>query len=257
MTRIVSGKMEEFYIGLHHPSDAWPFKRCMISVNALKHRKSEFRANEWIMDSGAFTQLYNRGKFTLSAEEYAEHINRFSDIGTLKAAVTQDWMCEAIILQRTGNSIEDHQALTIASYIELRQLTDVLIMAVLQGFEPAEYASHVRQYGSLLTQGQWVGVGSVCKRNGNPDAIEDVLLAIKEQRPDLRLHGFGLKIQAIERPTIRAMLHSSDSMAWSTAGRRQLSDANDPRLALAYAAKVQQLIAQPCLVQDQLFQWWH
>jgi hypothetical protein len=26
------------------------------------------------------------------------------------------------------------------------------------------------------------------------DQIEDVLLAIKAQRPDLRLHGFGLKL---------------------------------------------------------------
>jgi hypothetical protein len=229
----------------------------MISVNALKHRKSEFRANEWIMDSGAFTQLYNRGKFTLSAEEYAEHINRFSHIGTLKAAVVQDWMCEPIILQRTGNSIEDHQALTIASYIKLRHLTDVMLMPVLQGFNPVDYAAHVRQYGSLLAQGRWVGVGSVCKRNGNPDAIEDVLLAIKEQRSDLRLHGFGLKIQALERPTIRAMLHSSDSMAWSTAGRREVANSNDPRLALAYAARVQFLMRKPCFIQDQLFQWWH
>src|ERR1700751_4322008 len=205
--------MEEFYIGLHHPSTAWPFKRCMISVNTLKHRKSDFRANEWIMDSGAFTQLYNRGKFTLSAEEYAEHIDRFSDIGTLKAAVVQDWMCEPIILQRTGNSIEEHQALTICSYMELIGRTKIPIMPVLQGYKPSDYASHVREYGGLLSYGQWVGVGSVCKRNGNADAIEDVLLAIKEQRPDLRLHGFGLKIQAIERPTVRAMVHSSDSMA--------------------------------------------
>ena len=89
--------------------------------------------------------------------------------------------------------------------------------------------------------------------------MEDVLLAIKSQRPDLRLHGFGLKIQAIERPTIRALLHSSDSMAWELSGLRvsKYANAHDPRLALVYAAKkIQHLIQKPCFVQEQLFGWW-
>lgn len=248
--------MDEFYIGLHHPSVAWPFKRAMISVNALKHRKSGFRANEWIMDSGAFSQLYHRGKFTLSPEQYVERINYFSKIGKLKSAVAQDWMCENIILHRTGNSIEEHQALTLLSYSELQPLSAIPIMPVLQGWTPADYVSHVRQYGGLLEPGAWVGVGSVCKRNSNPDAIEDVLCAIKSERMDLRLHGFGIKISALERPTVRAMLHSSDSMAWSFDGRMN-GDGDDPRQALSYCAKVQELIEAPSFIQEQLFEWWH
>ena len=65
--------------------------------------------------------------------------------------------------------------------------------------------AHVCRYGELLTPGQWVGVGSVCKRNGNPDQIEDILLAIKAQRPDLRLHGFGIKLEALKSSTVRAV----------------------------------------------------
>lgn len=229
----------------------------MISVNTLKSRKSLFRANEWIMDSGAFSQLYHRGKFTMSPKDYAERINYFAVIGTLKAAVAQDWMCEEIILQRTGNCIEEHQALTILSYQELSRLSTIPIMPVLQGFTPKDYVSHVRQYGELLELGQWVGVGSVCKRNGNPDAIEDVLSAIKSERMDLHLHGFGLKIQALERPTVRALLHSSDSMAWSYALRREDGNGHDPRAALRYCARVQELIEQPVFIQKQLFTWWH
>lgn len=60
-----------------------------------------------------------------------------------------------------------------------------------------------------------MGVGSVCKRNSDPDAIQWVLTCIKQVRPDLRLHGFGLKLTALRVPAIRELLHSSDSMAWS------------------------------------------
>jgi hypothetical protein len=105
-----------------------------------------------------------------------------------------------------------------------------------------------------LKHGQWVGVGSVCKRNGNPDAIGDVLLAIKRERPDLRLHGFGIKVSALKRGTVRALLHSSDSMAWSLAGHKQRRDEHDLRRAVAYVKQVQEILERPVFVQDQLHQ---
>jgi hypothetical protein len=140
---------------------------------------------------------------------------------TLLGAVSQDFMCEPLILQRTGLTVQDHQKLTIERYVRLMELTDVYILPVLQGFSPESYAEHVRGYGALLKQGHWVGVGSVCKRNDHPRQIEDVLLAIKSERPDLRLHGFGIKLTALSSVTVRSLLHSADSMAWSYAGRRK------------------------------------
>lgn len=248
--------MVEFYIGLHHPSDAWPFLRSMVSINTIRDRKSDFRVNDWIMDSGAFSQIKDHGRFTISVSEYVDKIERWRSCGNLMAAVSQDWMCEPFILGITGKTVQEHQDLTIQSYIEISRQSSAYILPVLQGFEPAEYVSHVRSYSNLLKPGQWVGVGSVCKRNGNPDAVEDVLMAIKSERPDLRLHGFGLKMQALERATVRALLHSSDSMAWSTAGRKQDADANDPRRALAYAAKIQEIVGHETFIQNQLFEWW-
>lgn len=253
----------KFFVGLHHPSVAWAFRNVMISVNCLFNRKkssytrkSHFLVNDWILDSGAFSQISQHGRFVISEDEYLERINFFSGCGSLLAAVVQDWMCEDFILEKTGKSVEEHQELTIASFFSLSQKTKVAILPVLQGFSPASYVSHVRQYGSLLGPECWVGVGSVCRRNGNPDAIEDVLLAIKSERSDLRLHGFGLKKEALERPTVRALLVSSDSMAWCLSAELGRDDSNDPRAALRYAAKVEAIIKEPCLVQEQLFQWW-
>ena len=73
----------------------------------------------------------------------------------------------------------------------------------------------------------------------------------------MRLHGFGIKLTALSSVTVRSLLYSSDSMAWSFAGRcKRDGSEHDPRLALAYAAKVEPLISQPILVQQQLFQPW-
>jgi len=245
-----------FYIGIHHPSTAWAFLRSMVSVTTLLGRKRDFRVNEWILDSGAFSQISRYGKFIISPTQYLEQIERWSSCGKLMAACTQDWMCESVILEKTGKSIEEHQELTVRSYAELASKSAIYILPVLQGFVPVDYVRHVRTYGNLLESGQWVGVGSICKRNGNPDAIEDVLLAIKRERSDLRLHGFGIKLSAMERPTVRAMLASCDSMAWSFHGRKNGKDAADPRLALRYAAQIEELIKEPVFIQDQLFEWW-
>jgi hypothetical protein len=97
---------------------------------------------------------------------------------------------------------------------------------------------HIETYGDRLKFGAWVGVGSVCKRNGNPVAVLRVLLAIKRARPDLRLHGFGLKKTALACRPIRRLLRSADSMAWSYAARREGRDANDIQEAVRYRAAV-------------------
>jgi hypothetical protein len=226
----------------------------MISINALWKRRGDFRINDWLLDSGAFSQLMRHGRFIMSPEQYLEQIERWSRCGTLLAAVCQDWMCEPFALAKTGKTIDEHQDLTVASYGALTQWS-ARIMPVLQGERPDQYVKHIQKYGSLLAPNTWCGVGSICKRNGNPFAVEDVLSAIKQMRPDLRLHGFGLKVQSLERSTVRSLLYSADSMSWSYAGRRK-RDANDPRDALRFASRIESFCESSSFIQDQLFRWW-
>ena len=110
-----------------------------------------------------------------------------------------------------------------------------------QGYAPQTYVDHIRQYGDRLKPGMWVGVGSVCKRNGDPEAIEEVLLAIKAERSDLRLHLFGVKTTALRSKLIRDMAYTADSMAWSFAARREGRDANCWREALAFADVIENM----------------
>lgn len=230
----------KFFVGLHLPHAARHFERCMVSVNRLRDRRSDFAVNDWIMDSGAFTEISRHGEYRDPPEAYAQSIERWSRCGTMLAAVAQDYMCEPFILAGTGKSVREHQALTMGRYEELLKLSrQTYVMPVLQGWHPEDYARHVRDYGSLLRDGAWVGVGSVCKRNSSPQAIEAVLLAVYRERPDLRLHGFGLKLTALTSGLVRRLLYSTDSMAWSFAARMEGRDANDWREAAHYAERVE------------------
>lgn len=204
-----------FFAGMHHPQDAWRVPAAFISAHVLAVRRSGFRARRWVLDSGAFQTIELHGGYPESAETYAALIRRYAGNGQLLAAVAQDFMCEGFMLERTGGTIADHQQWTIERYDALRScdLAGVRIMPVLQGYAPADYAAHVRAYGARLEPRAWVGVGSVCKRNGRPAAIEAVLLAIKQERPDLRLHGFGVKLTALGSQLVRTLLFSADSTA--------------------------------------------
>lgn len=230
----------QFYVGLHQPSDAQHFDHCMISVNRLRRRRKPLGCGRWLLDSGAFTELYRHGRYRHSPAEYAAQIDRLSQFGILQAAASQDYMCEPFILDITGLSIADHQRLTIERYDTLRSLTSVYVLPVLQGYAPSDYVAHLAQYGERLASGAWVGVGSVCKRNSDMGAIEAVLIAIKTARPDLRLHGFGVKTTALQSSIVRELLFSADSMAWSYAARRQGRSANDWREAKAFAQQIAQ-----------------
>jgi hypothetical protein len=54
----------QFYVGLHQPSDARHFERCMVSVSRLRERVSAtLTVGEWMMDSGAFMELKLFGRY--------------------------------------------------------------------------------------------------------------------------------------------------------------------------------------------------
>jgi hypothetical protein len=228
-----------FFTGLHQPSDARHFDAAFVSVARLRTRRSDFVVADWIMDSGAFSEVSTHGSYRHDVSEYADQIRRWSTCGNLLAAVAQDWMCEPWIVKRTGLTVAEHQRLTIERYDALlAEATGVLIMPVLQGYTPEDYVRHLELYGSRLSRGMWVGVGSICKRNGDPRAVAAVLHAIKQQRPDLHLHGFGLKTQALAHPLVRSLLHTADSMAWSFAARRERRSPNDWREAKQWAERI-------------------
>jgi hypothetical protein len=240
--------MQEFYIGWHQPrngrSGCGDFPRTMISVNRLLDRKSPFPVQRWILDSGAFTRIAS-GVGHLPIDRYAAEIVRWSDNGDLAAAVSQDYMCEQFILNITRSTVREHQELTVDRYDRLlKALGDcpTYLMPVLQGYSAAEYLNCLALYGDRLKHGAWVGIGSVCKRNANAGSIEAILLAIHTTRPDLRLHGFGIKQTALKSSLVWDLLYSADSQAHGFSGgsgSKKYVGSNNPAVAIEYANRIQ------------------
>jgi len=229
-----------FYIGLHQPSDAKHFARCCIHIERLATRQKPLGCQELLIDSQAFMKLRLHGGYPDTPEAYACKVARAAQLAEHVTAVTEDYMCEPFMLAKTGLTTADHQRLTIERYDAIRAALDsnIYLMPVLQGYHPREYVQHLRDYGTRLPPGAWVGVGSICKRNTDPAAIRAVLLAIKAERPDLRLHAFGIKTTALASPTVRQLLASADSLAWSYHARRNGRNANDWREAAQFAGRV-------------------
>jgi hypothetical protein len=236
----------EFFTGLHHPSAAKHFHQCMISFNRLRGRKKDFVVDRWILDSGGFTQVLQHGEFLESVAEYAAEIARWARCGSLLAAISQDYMCGAAVLARTGLSLREHQTKTVQRFDALRALSPacVYLMPVLQGDQPTDYVQHVHDYGERLALGAWVGVGNIAARQTNLELMRGILVSIHRVRPDLRLHGFGLKLTSLQDFLVRSLLATADSMAWSYAARRSGRSANDWREADAFRRHVEDVRLQ-------------
>jgi len=191
----------------------------MLSANALRRLSEDYslpigEGDRWMMDSGAFSQISGEAGFYQSPAEYAIEIHRWCRFGTLVAAVTQDYMCEPHILHQLDTNAKEQQERTVKRYDEIlghlsRLGTDTHLMPVLQGWEPRHYKRHLEMYGDRLTEDMWVGVGSICKRNSSPADVEKVLSAITDRRPDLRLHGFGIKTTALRRNPVTKICGTS------------------------------------------------
>ncbi len=238
-----------FYLGTHQPG--WLGRLdvpLFVSHRTLRARRRLPPARcRWALDSGGFTELALHGHWQTSPGEYAQAVARYAQqIGRLAWAAPQDWMCEPVILARTGLSIAEHQARTIDNYCLLRQLAPTLpFVPVVQGWRLGDYLACVDRYAAAgidLAAAPLVGLGSVCRRQatGEIGAIAAELAAA-----GLRLHGFGVKQHGLARYADH--LASADSLAWSYAARRRpalagctahRNCANCPRYALAWRAQV-------------------
>ena len=68
-----------FYVGLHRLTLARHFKQSFISVNILRKRRSYFEVGDWIMDSGAFTEISKYGHYRSGVSEYAAEVERWKE----------------------------------------------------------------------------------------------------------------------------------------------------------------------------------
>ena len=219
-----------FYLGSHMPN--WlevadiPL---FISHRRLSGRRTLPQARTWwALDSGGFSELSLYGTWKTSPETYVSAVVRYdTEIGQLGWAAPQDWMCEPVMLAKTGLTVAEHQRRTVANFVYLQELwehvsdEDCPFMPVLQGWELEDYRRCWRMYedaGVNLIEYEVVGLGSVCRRQATEE-IGDIVETLLERDPGLPIHGFGVKKTGLAH--YGHLLTSADSMAWSYDARRK------------------------------------
>jgi hypothetical protein len=227
----VNGSDTLFYLGSH----IVPFLKqtdvpLFVSARRLRqytHKGLPKALGRWACDSGGFSELQLFGEWRTSPEQYADEVVAWSElIGGMDWAAIQDWMCEPIVIAGgkagpvifagTKLSVKEHQRRTIESYFKLTELApSVRWKPVLQGFEPAEYFDHLKQWREAGYHGKDFGVGSICRRQGT-DEVRWLLRDLASE--GLALHGFGLKADGL--PDLMGLLDSADSLAWSFNARK-------------------------------------
>jgi hypothetical protein len=226
-----------FYLGTHEPT--WlNHSHVPLFVSAVRLRerckvKLPKARVPWALDSGGFSVLNKWGHYPTTNAEYAAEVRRWSErIGNMDWAAVQDWMCEPVVLAKTGLTVADHQRLTVESYAELKRLApDLPWLPVLQGYTRDEYFRCLEMYeraGFDLRRTLSVGIGSVCRRQ---DTAEAEAIVRELAGLGLLVHGFGFKTEGVER--CKDVLASADSLAWSDGARRDASRAR--RLARLHA----------------------
>ena len=135
-----------------------------------------------------------------TAREYVALTRRYqAEIGSMDWAAPMDWMCEPFILEKTRSTVASHQRRTVRNYVGLMEMApDVPWIPVLQGWHPSDYLRCIdlyAQYRIDLTKLPLVGVGSICRRQGE---VRIALLLEQLAGCGLKLHGFGIKLKGLE-----------------------------------------------------------
>lgn len=226
-----------FYLGIHHPN--WlrtvPVP-VFVSHAALRRYKralpQRLPGGVWALDSGAFSEISEHGRWTTTPRQYAAAARRYVEEigGECGFCAPMDWMCEPFIVAKTGLSVAEHQRRTVASVHELRALAPGVPFApVLQGWDLPSYVHCAHLYtqsGIDLAAEPVVGLGSVCRRQAT-DEIGRIATVLADEFGLENLRGFGVKAQGVA--LYGSALRSSDSLAWSASGRRVVGCAHGTR----------------------------
>tara|TARA_R110000824_G_scaffold32869_1_gene105902 strand:- start:379 stop:1167 length:789 start_codon:yes stop_codon:yes gene_type:complete len=200
----------------------WPKKRFQKPGKGLN-------GLDIFLDSAGFTAQSKWGGYPWTPDMYLDQVA----LGTWTYWSQMDFCCEP--------EVANDQTEVLRRVSETAKYLDVLLRGaaeremtaptpVLQGWTPSNYALSAQLADDVLG-GTWpdlVGVGSVCRRNVNgADGIVSIVEALdKILPPNVKLHLFGVKSQALRVLREHPRVTSSDSMAWDFAVRMECRKAS-------------------------------
>lgn len=197
-----------------------------VTQGFLLNRKKPMPRSNWALDSGGFGELRKHGKYSFTEKQYLATVNRLNP----ELFFAMDWMCEPTVLKKTGLSVKDHQMKTTENILAIKVLNERQGSAfrgassklrtysefagVIQGWSLDDYLFHIDQLKDHDCITPIMGIGSICRRHKEEEIFE-IIKTIKQELPNTKLHGFGVKTSVLKKfPNVINLLDSIDSAAW-------------------------------------------
>lgn len=204
-----SGSARKALRELHEPN---------VMINyATKNNTPWDGIDRLFIDSGGYSFMKGKGEYETSNEDYLRFINQHEP----ELWALRDYPCEPEVLKEHGRTVEEHQRMTIDRHRDLLNYYDDpnyetpgQPVAVLQGWTIGDYLRHIDMMRDADTLTQYVGIGSVCRRNREAE-IRRIILAVRDALPSWAdLHAFGVKGSVLQYPDVRDALVSADSQSY-------------------------------------------
>ena len=216
--------MRKFYLALASGSQvttANKFKFQNILINYQTKISSSFKRKSYhqsiFIDCGGFSSSLIAGGYRTSDEDYLQFVQKVkADMFALR-----DYPCEPDILKKWHRTVADHIEMTVNHHIKLLELCtniEAKPIAVLQGWNVNDYLYCIDRFRDQGLITKYIAIGSICRR-GSQKQIRKIVNTIREELKNVKLHGFGISLNALRYKDVWDSLYSADSGAWDFASR--------------------------------------
>jgi hypothetical protein len=202
-----SGSSRKALRELHEPN---------VMLNyATKNNRPWDGIDRLFIDSGGYSFMKGKGEYGTTDSEYLDFIEDHEP----HLYALRDYPCEPDVLDEHGRTVRDHQRLTTERHVSLLsklQGRDIpgQPLSVIQGWTRSDYLTHIDELRENDALTDYVGIGSVCRRNQEAE-IRRIILAVRDAVPtETDLHAFGVKGSVLRYPDVRRALSSADSQSY-------------------------------------------
>lgn len=183
---------------------------------ATKNNKPWDGIENLFLDSGGAPDTMKAwgGEYPTSDEEYLDYVEKYEP----EYFALRDYPCEKKLLREIDRTVEKNLEMTIDRHINLMDLLDDRDIksepvSVIQGKDTSDYLKCIEMFEDHNLITPYIGIGTLCGRSAN-EVIKKVVKTVREQLPNKKIHGFGIKKSALKIGEIFRKLDSADSQAY-------------------------------------------
>lgn len=195
-----------------------------VMINyATKLNEPWYGIERLFIDSGGYSVFhpeYGNEEYQTADAEYLDYVAEHEP----EVFALRDYPCEPGVLDTHDRTVVRHQRMTTDRHRDLLDALedrsiDAQPLAVVQGWRPEDYLEHLDDLRDAGVLTDYVGIGSVCRRNAEAE-IREVIRTVRDALPGrVDLHAFGVKGSVLRYPDVRDALASADSQSFDQAAR--------------------------------------